>query len=152
MIQLSSLSSSSRHQLGLTAFLRAASQGHVDTVELLLDSGSDIEEKNNVSRRICSAIYMHIYIKRSMSWTNIARRILLIWDETRSQMIVDRWWGWCMDSMWFHHSIFHSYLEISYEMKWHFSLVSFYESYNFLDCNLLFVICICISHLTLIFV
>ena len=61
LIQLSSLSSSSRHQLGPTAFLRAASQGHVDTVELLLDSGSDKENKHNVSTRRCITTYMHVY-------------------------------------------------------------------------------------------
>ena len=85
--------------------------GYVDTVKLLLDRGASVEEKDNVSTRRCITTHMHVCIKWSMSWMNIVRRILMRcdvmrWDETRSQMIVDRWWGWCMDSMWFQHSTF----------------------------------------------
>ena len=43
--------------------MHAALQGHVDTVNLLLDSGSDIENKNNVSTRRCLTTDMHVYIK-----------------------------------------------------------------------------------------
>ena len=67
-------------------------------------------------------------------------------------MIVDRWWGWCVDSMWFQHSIFHADMKISYEIKWRFSLVSSQESYDCLDCTLPLVIYIWIYRLILIFV
>ena len=60
-IQLS-LSSSSRHQVGITALMNAAQGGHVDTVKLLLDSGSDIEEKDNVSTRRYIATYISIFL------------------------------------------------------------------------------------------
>ena len=43
--------------------MTAAFGGHVDTVKLLLDSGSDIEDKDNVSTRRCMTTYMHVYIK-----------------------------------------------------------------------------------------
>ena len=105
--------------------MNAALGGHVDTVKLLLDSGSDIEDKDNVSTRRCISTCMHVSIKWSMSWMNIVRRILTRWDDMkRYEMIVDRWWGWCIDGMWFQHSIFYTYLKISYEIKRHFSLVA----------------------------
>ena len=126
----------------------AAQGGHVDIVKLLLDSGSDTKEKNNVSTRRCIPPYMHVYIKWSMIWMKIVRRILTRWDE---MIVVDRWWGWCMDSMWLQDWIFHTDMNIPYEIEWHFSLVSSQESYNFLDCKLVFVICIRIYRLTLIF-
>ena len=43
--------------------MNAALGGHVDTVELLLDSESDIDDKDNVSTRRCITTHMHVYIK-----------------------------------------------------------------------------------------
>ena len=78
------------------------------------------------------------------------------WDEMRLDLkwllIDDEDDVWIVCDFNIQHSIFYTYLEISYEMKWRFSHVSFYESYNFVDCNLLFVICICIYRLTSIIV
>ena len=139
------LSSSLRNQAGVTALMWAAQGGHVDTVKLLLDSGSDIEDKDNVSTRRCITLYMHAYLKWSMSWMNIVRRALMRWDEMRWLLIDDEDDVWIVCDFNIQHSIFHTYLEISYEIKWRFSLVSLFESYNFVDCNLLFVICISIS-------
>ena len=53
----------------------AAHGGHVDTVKLLLDSGTDIENRDNVSTRRLLLLYMHVHTKLSMSWMNIVRRI-----------------------------------------------------------------------------
>ena len=58
-----SLSSSSRHQIGVTALMIAALGGPVDTVKLLLDSGSDIEIRDNVSTRRCITTHMRVYVK-----------------------------------------------------------------------------------------
>ena len=69
--------------------MRAALGGHVDTVKLLLDSGSDIEDKDNVSTRRCITTHMHVYLKWSMSWLNIVRRILIEGDEMKRYEI--RW-------------------------------------------------------------
>ena len=57
------LSSSSRHQVGVTALMIAAQGGHVDTVKLLLDRGASVEEKDNVSTRNCISIYVHVCVK-----------------------------------------------------------------------------------------
>ena len=43
--------------------MRAALGGHVDTVKLLLDSGSDIEIRDNVSTRRCITTHMRVYVK-----------------------------------------------------------------------------------------
>ena len=51
------------NQFGGTALMRAALGGHGDTVKLLLDSGSDIEEKDIVSTRRCISTCMHVYLK-----------------------------------------------------------------------------------------
>ena len=47
----------------MTALMDAALGGHVDTVKLLLDSGSDIEDKDNVITRRCITTHMHVYTK-----------------------------------------------------------------------------------------
>ena len=57
------LSSSLRNQAGVTALMWAAQEGPVDTVKLLLDSGSDIEKKDNVSTRRCITTHMRVYVK-----------------------------------------------------------------------------------------
>ena len=59
---IQSLSLSSLYQLGLRALMYAAQGGHVDTVKLLLDSGSDIEKKDNVSTRRCMTTYICMFI------------------------------------------------------------------------------------------
>ena len=104
----------------------AADRGYEDTIKLLLDRRASVETKDNVSTRRCITTHMHDYIKLSMSWMNIVRRIMTRWDETIwDEMIVDRWWGWCVDSMWSQHSIFYTYMKISDEIKWRFSVMSF---------------------------
>ena len=50
LIRRSSLSLSSSHQDGKSALFYATLFGHMDTVKLLLDSGSDIGDKDNVSQ------------------------------------------------------------------------------------------------------
>ena len=54
---------SSYHQAGVTVLMKAADGGDFDTVKLLLDSGSDVEDKDNVSTRRCITLYMHVSIK-----------------------------------------------------------------------------------------
>ena len=58
---IQSLSLSSLYQLGLRALMYAAQGGHVDIIKLLLDSGSDVEKKDNVSTRRCMTIYACFY-------------------------------------------------------------------------------------------
>ena len=80
----SSLSSSSScHQIGVTALMYAADRGYEDTVKLLLDRGASAETKDNVSTRRCITTHMHVYIKLSMRWMNIVRRILTRWNDMR---------------------------------------------------------------------
>ena len=60
----SSLSSSSScHQIGVTALMYAADRGFEDTVKLLLDRGASAETKDNVSTRRCITTHLHVYIK-----------------------------------------------------------------------------------------
>ena len=42
----------------------AASNGHADTVKVLLDAGAAIEAKNNVSKRIsiCTCVYVYVCV------------------------------------------------------------------------------------------
>ena len=75
LVQLSLSSSSSRHQVGVTALMISARGGR--GVKLLLDRGASVETKDNVSTRRCITTHMHVYIKLSMSWMNIVRRILM---------------------------------------------------------------------------
>ena len=63
LIQSSLSSSSSRHQIGVTALMYAADRGHVDTVKLLLDRRASVERKDNVSTRRCITLYIHVYLK-----------------------------------------------------------------------------------------
>ena len=61
----------------------------MDTVKLLLDSGTDIENRDDVSTRRCTLTYMYVYMKWSMIWLNIVRRILTRWAEMRWLLIDD---------------------------------------------------------------
>ena len=65
--------------------MSAAQGGHVDTVKLMLDSGSDVEGKDNVSTRRCITTYMYVYTKW---WMSLKEGYW--WDEMkRDKMIVD---------------------------------------------------------------
>ena len=68
LIYSSLSSSSSCHQIGVTALMYAADSGYEDTVKLLLDRGASAETKDNVSTRRCISTHMHVSIKWSMSW------------------------------------------------------------------------------------
>ena len=64
--------------------MRAALGGHVDTVKLLLGSGSDIEEKDNVSKRRYNYMYACLYKVINELDEHCKKDIdEMIWDEMR---------------------------------------------------------------------
>ena len=73
-----------------------------------------------------------------MSWMIIVRRILMSWYE----IIVDRWWGWCMESVRFRHLTFHTDMNISYE--YNFFFIAWILTMNKYFLWFLFNTCICI--------